>query len=424
MLPLQWPLVGRHDELETFSRRSPTPAPTASSSTARRASARPASPTNASPSPTSTGGTSRGPRPPKALGPRRSGRSPICCPPGIADDRVDLVAVMAAVRPGPARAGQERSARAVRRRPPPARRARRRRWSPSSSTPTSSSSSPPSVRRSPCPPGSSRSGTERGCAASTWTSSIGPRSTRLLHLVLSGPVEASTIGDIWTASEGNVLFVRELVLAALERGHLLDQRGVWRLIGPLVTTPRLHELVAARLASLDASAREALDMLAVWEPTGLAILEAAVGREALEALDRSGLLAVRTDGRRQQVSLAHPLYGEILRSTMPALTRRRLLLEHADRIDAHGARRREDAIRVATARLEATGTADPDLLLKAARSGPLRARLRPGRAARPGCRPRRNDTGGRAAARRGAPRARRVRRGREGAAGGRGSGGR
>ena len=105
----------------------------------------------------------------------------------------------------------------------------------------------------------------------------------------------------------------------------------------------------------------------MWEPTGLAILEAVVGRDALEALDRWGLLTVRADGRRQQVTLAHPLYGEILRATMPGLTRRRLLLELADRIEAHGARRREDAIRVATARLEATGSADPELLLRAAR---------------------------------------------------------
>ncbi len=189
----------------------------------------------------------------------------------------------------------------------------------------------------------------------------------LLHLVLGGPVEASTASDIWTSSDGNVLFVRELVLGALDRGHLVDQRGVWRLTGPLVTTPRLYELVSARLGALNDEARDALEKLAVWEPTGLAIVEDAVGTESLDALDRARLLAVRADGRRQQVALAHPLYGEILRSTMPALTRRRLLLELADRIDARGGRRREDAIRVATARLEATGTADPGLLLKAAR---------------------------------------------------------
>src|SRR5207342_92415 len=83
----------------------------------------------------------------------------------------------------------------------------------------------------------------------------------LLNLVLRGPIESSTTTDIWVASQGNVLFVRELVLAALGGGQLIEQRGVWRLVGPLVATARLHELVAARLGRLDPSAAEVLDLL-------------------------------------------------------------------------------------------------------------------------------------------------------------------
>ena len=101
-----------------------------------------------------------------------------------------------------------------------------------------------------------------------------------------------------------------------------------------MTTPRLHELLAGRLARLPPATVAALDILAVWEPAGLATLEAIVGADQLELLDRSGLLTVRIEGRRQEVGLAHPLYGEILRDRMPGLTRRRLLLEHADRIEA------------------------------------------------------------------------------------------
>jgi DNA-binding CsgD family transcriptional regulator len=179
-------------------------------------------------------------------------------------------------------------------------------------------------------------------------------------------VEASTITDIWSASQGNVLFVRELVLGALDAGQLVQQHGVWRLTGGLVATQRLHELVVGRLSGLDA-ASEALDVLAVWEPVGIVALEARTGSEQLELLDRAGLLSIRVDGRRQQVSLAHPLYGEVLRERMPALTRRRLLIELADRLESIGARRREDATRVAAARLQALGSADPELLLKAAR---------------------------------------------------------
>ena len=189
----------------------------------------------------------------------------------------------------------------------------------------------------------------------------------LLHLVLHDPVEATTSAELWTASQGNVLFLRELVLGALQRGQLVRRHGVWRLGGALVTTQRLHELIAARLSGVGDEASQALDVLSIWEPAGLSTLEAEVGRDQLELLDRRGLLEVRTEGRRERVRFAHPLYGEIVRARMPALTRRRLLLEHADRIEAHGARRREDPIRIATSRLDAAGSADPELLVRAAR---------------------------------------------------------
>ena len=194
----------------------------------------------------------------------------------------------------------------------------------------------------------------------------------LLHLVLHGPVEASTVTRVWSASQGNVLFIRELVLGAIECGRLVQRRGVWRLIGPLVTTQRLHELLAARLGALDPIAIDALDVVAVCEPAGLATMESIVDPGCLETLDRAGIVAVRRSGRRQQVVLAHPLYGEILRSRLAPLTRRRLLLEHAERVDAHGKRRRDDNVSVASARLEALGSADRSLLIGCRSPGPIR----------------------------------------------------
>ena len=208
-----------------------------------------------------------------------------------------------------------------------------------------------------------------------------------------------------------MLFVRELVLGALENEHLVHQHGVWRLVGPLVTTARLHELVSARLGSLDASATEALEILAVWEPAGLSTLEAIVGRDQLELLDRAGRPRRADRRRRQHVALAHPLYGEILRARMPALTRRRLLLEHADRIDACGARRREDPVRVATARSGGIRLGRSRPARTGRPAGPLRPGLPPGRTARP--RAALLDgmtTRGWPADRRGAPRARPLRR--------------
>ena len=56
--------------------------------------------------------------------------------------------------------------------------------------------------------------------------------------VLGDGVPASLLDRIWQLSHGNVLFVRELVLGAIDAGHLVEQHGVWRLVGSLVTTPR------------------------------------------------------------------------------------------------------------------------------------------------------------------------------------------
>jgi DNA-binding CsgD family transcriptional regulator len=189
----------------------------------------------------------------------------------------------------------------------------------------------------------------------------------LMQRVLGGLVEQRTVNLMWEASGGNPMYLRELVLGALEKGRLDRQHRVWRLAGPLVATPRLRQIVEERIGVLPLPAADALDRVAVWEPAALSMLEDAVGRDSLEMLDSLGLLVLRAEGRGQTVALSHPQYGEILRARMPTLARRRLLLELADRIDAEGALYPEDAIRSASCRLEATGSADPQVLLRAAR---------------------------------------------------------
>ncbi|HLM18548.1 MAG TPA: AAA family ATPase, partial [Acidimicrobiia bacterium] len=188
----------------------------------------------------------------------------------------------------------------------------------------------------------------------------------LLHLALGGPVDKTALGQIWAASGGNALFVKELVLGALSRDHLVERRMVWWLTGPLASTPRLAELVGQRVREVGGGERSVLEVVAVWESVGLHELTALHGPEPVEGLERAGLLEVHIDGRRETVVLAHPLHGEVVRADLPTMTRRRLLLERAERIEGFGARRREDLPQVATARLEGSGRADPDLLVRAA----------------------------------------------------------
>ncbi|WP_460061025.1 LuxR C-terminal-related transcriptional regulator [Streptomyces sp. YKOK-I1] len=207
----------------------------------------------------------------------------------------------------------------------------------------------------------------------------------LLAAALGRPVARHTVHELSAASGGNVLYLRELVLGALAAGELSEDGEIWQLReGRLPGTPRpaestgtprppqvigtarLAEVIGARLAGAGPAGRPVLELLALCEPLPLADAEAVAAPHAVAALERAGLIRVAQERRRTSVSLAHPLYGEVLRAELPVLRRRALLLEQAARTEARGARRRGDPLRIATWRLAATGTADPALLTQAA----------------------------------------------------------
>ncbi|WP_089208391.1 helix-turn-helix transcriptional regulator [Streptosporangium subroseum] len=193
-------------------------------------------------------------------------------------------------------------------------------------------------------------------------------SEELLQAVLGGPVGRRTLHELFTASRGNVLYLRELVLGALHAGVLTGDGAVWELVkgskDSLPRTPLLTELVGNRLASAGLAGRPLLELLSLCEPLGMA--DVAASPQILIDLEQAGLIRATDDGRRVSVTLAHPLYGEVLRERIPLMRRRALLLRQAERIEVHGAHRRDDALRIASWRLAATGTADPALLIRAA----------------------------------------------------------
>ncbi|MFE6484909.1 LuxR C-terminal-related transcriptional regulator [Streptomyces sp. NPDC057757] len=189
----------------------------------------------------------------------------------------------------------------------------------------------------------------------------------LLQAVLGGPLARRGLHELSAAAGGNVLYLRELVLGALNRGDLAEDGEMWHLReGRLPGTARLTEVIGGRLAAADAAGRPVLELLALCEPLALADAEALAPPGVLAALERAGLIRAVQDRRRTSVSLAHPLYGEVLRAALPVLRRRVLLMEQAARVEARGARRRGDLLRIAGWRLTATGTADPALLVQAA----------------------------------------------------------
>jgi DNA-binding CsgD family transcriptional regulator len=186
----------------------------------------------------------------------------------------------------------------------------------------------------------------------------------LLIAVLGGPVDDMSVRQIAERSLGDPLFVHELVAGAVAEGALRDESGVWRLRGSLRPTTRLVELVTRRLVGLTASERDALELTAIGEPLAQPALDELADPTALESLESKGLIVCRVDGRRLQVCLAHPVYGDVVRAAMSARRERALAQALAD---ASRARRRDDALLVASLRLVGGG-GNAELLLAGAQA--------------------------------------------------------
>jgi DNA-binding NarL/FixJ family response regulator len=189
----------------------------------------------------------------------------------------------------------------------------------------------------------------------------------LLHLALEGPVSAPLEHALWELSGGSPLYLRELVHAGRESGAVRRLDGVWTLASSLTTPGSLRDLVAERFGDLDPDARTALELLALCSGVAVEDLEATATPGVVEALEAAGLVEVDAVGGGLHARLAHPLYGQVLRETTPSLRARRLLLAQVERVENRASPQHGDALRLARWRLEATGTADPVLLVEAAR---------------------------------------------------------
>lgn len=183
-----------------------------------------------------------------------------------------------------------------------------------------------------------------------------------LQGVLGGPVEPRTVSLLHRISGGNPCCLREFVLHSLAEGCLVDDGEWWTLISDVGTTPLLSEMTERRLAGVSAETRRTLNRIALCQPVEVSSLPDG----ALDELEVRGFVRTLHDGRRESVSLRHPADEKVLRAAIPSAERRRILGDEAELVRAMGAKRFTDKIRIASWQLAATGSADPDTLLRAA----------------------------------------------------------
>lgn len=191
----------------------------------------------------------------------------------------------------------------------------------------------------------------------------------LLAAVLDGSVDGATAHHLWQISRGNVLHLREIVLAGVGSGALAQRGGLWTWSGVL-EAPRLLELVADRLAHLGGAERRVLECLSLGEPLPWPALAALAGAADLEALLRAELIEAVTDPRTGTVDarLGHPVVGDALAAGLAPPVRARLLGELATALAGSGAAATTDEVRLASWRLDAGAAVDvPSLLSASAR---------------------------------------------------------
>ncbi len=193
----------------------------------------------------------------------------------------------------------------------------------------------------------------------------------LVEQIAGAPVERGARRWVSETSRGNALYIRELMLGALAGGALQQVSGLWRLPVRPPVSASLTELVAARMAGLADNEHRTLELLAVGEPLPVAEIAALTGTEPLMSTEARGLVNVTGSGPDAEARLSHPLYGEVIRASLPTLRAREIRLALARTVQARPWTAPEDILRLARWLIDAGEAMPSDLMLQAARAANL-----------------------------------------------------
>ncbi len=203
----------------------------------------------------------------------------------------------------------------------------------------------------------------------------------VLRSVLGAPVDPNANSRLQSLAAGNMLYLRELVIGAVDSGSLRLSHGTWYAGDPIAVSPRLHDLLTARLASLSPPDQRAVALLSVGGRVPLHVLESLAADADLTRLEELGIISIsdrsvsdplRPIRSRTDVTFAHPLFGEALLSRLSKLRLRAARVELANALEAASdndplGQDPQDLLRVAVLRLDAGTQGDSQTLERGAR---------------------------------------------------------
>jgi DNA-binding CsgD family transcriptional regulator/MoxR-like ATPase len=145
-------------------------------------------------------------------------------------------------------------------------------------------------------------------------------SDELLHHSLGLPPDLESADRLWRLTQGNVLFLRQLVEQEQRAGRLVDEDGWCTWFGSPDVSPSLIEVVEHQIGAIAESVRDVVDLVAVAEPVDRYCLMTLADPLAVEEAEQRELIRTSADA----VYVGHPMYAEVRLKQCGALRLRRL----------------------------------------------------------------------------------------------------
>ena len=189
----------------------------------------------------------------------------------------------------------------------------------------------------------------------------------VIESTLGDPVDALSAARFWQLTEGNMLFLRQLLTDQIAAGRMRKLAGVWMWDGDVAVSASLSDTVGRRLGRLGARLAMVVDILSQCEPLAVDVLCDLVRRRDLAAAERMGLVSVERSGGELVARLAHPLFGELRRAGAGEMYLSAIRGKLAARLARNGDVGMQATVRRALLSLESDVDPEPELYLESAR---------------------------------------------------------